>query len=163
MFPRTIRSILKIYSHCCSSTSLDISRISHGINRNSCLVRTYCDKPLHIVQMRGLEYETKEKDIIEFFKPLGLTPKSVHLKCDGSGRVSGLCEVIFATHAEAVVAMRKENVFMDDLNISSNVQATYPLGHIVKMKNAPRRITDLAIYEVFLACWELSCISKSTL
>ncbi|CAL1295100.1 unnamed protein product [Larinioides sclopetarius] len=184
MFPRTIRSILKIYSHCCSSTSLDISRISHGINRNSCLVRTYCDKPLHIVQMRGLEYETKEKDIIEFFKPLGLTPKSVHLKCDGSGRVSGLCEVIFATHAEAVVAMRKENVFMgnrfirltlksfdtevkkqksdsmdinhlsskdtiNDLNISSNVQATYPLGHIVKMKNAPRRITDLAIYEFF--------------
>ncbi|KAF8770954.1 RNA-binding protein sym-2-like [Argiope bruennichi] len=183
MFTTNLRSILKVCSRFSTHTSLGVSRISPLINRNACLVRTFCDKPSHIVQMRGLEYETKEKDIIEFFKPLGITPKSVHLKCDGSGRVSGLCEVTFATHAEAVVAMRKKNAFMgnrfirltlksfdiegekqksgsiddnqpsqnviNDLNIASNVQATYPLGHTVKMKNAPRRITDLAIYEFF--------------
>ncbi|GFT14777.1 histone acetyltransferase [Nephila pilipes] len=156
-----------------------------GVNGTVCPIRTICDKPpAHMVQMRGLECETKESDIVQFFKPLGITPKAVHLKCDGSGRVSGICEVEFATHAEAVVAMRKKNAFIgnrfvrltlksseienenkldnlsvnqqvpseeitNDLNITANIQASYPKSYSVKMRNAPKRLTDLIIFEFF--------------
>ncbi|GFY57046.1 uncharacterized protein TNIN_199941 [Trichonephila inaurata madagascariensis] len=159
--------------------------ILNGVNKPVCSIRTFCDKSAHMVQMRGLEHETKEKDIVEFFKPLGITPKAVHLKCDGSGRVSGICEVEFATHAEAVVAMRKKNAFMgnrfvrltlksaeiaieqkpdsslaneqppsikeipSDLNIAGNIQVSYPKNYSIKLKNAPKRITDSDIFEFF--------------
>jgi len=144
----------------------------------------HCSSQLHIIQMRGLDYETKEEDVIEFFKPLGITPKAVYLKCDASGRTSAVSEVEFSTHAEAVVSMRKRNAFMgnrfirlalkssdtsmdlkkvpedkgdnqaalskNEVNVSDCMDRT-PLtsGHTVKMKNAPWRLTDQAIYEFF--------------
>lgn len=52
---------------------------------------------------------------LQFFKPLGITPKTVHLKCDGSGRVAGVTEVEFETHADAVIAMRKRNAFIGEV------------------------------------------------
>lgn len=185
MLPAHFGNVLRTYSRLFINKSLERKKIISGVNKTVCPFRTFCDKSTaHMVQMRGLEYETKEKDIIEFFKPLGITPKAVHLKSDGTGRVSGICEVEFATHAEAIVAMRKKNAFMgnrfvrltlksaeiateqkpdislvnqpppskeitNDLNITMNIQASYPKNYCVKMRNAPKRITDLAIFEFF--------------
>ncbi|KFM83055.1 Heterogeneous nuclear ribonucleoprotein F, partial [Stegodyphus mimosarum] len=147
-------------------------------------LRYFCDQR-HIVQMRGLDYEATEQDVINFFKPLGIEPKSVSMKYDGSGRVAGVSEVEFATHADAVVAMRKRNAFMghrfirltlkssepdnnrnENSDISSSGQissqskvginilgslktVSAPNSHVIRMKNAPRRMTDQAIYEFF--------------
>ncbi|XP_035220948.1 G-rich sequence factor 1-like [Stegodyphus dumicola] len=129
--------------------------------------------------MRGLDYETTEQDVINFFKPLGIEPKSVSMKYDGSGRVAGVSEVEFATHADAVIAMRKRNAFIghrfirltlkssepenrnENSGISSssqissqskvdiNMLGSAPSSHVVQMKNAPKRMTDQAIYEFF--------------
>ncbi|GFV46897.1 uncharacterized protein TNCV_1270151 [Trichonephila clavipes] len=113
MLPASFRNVWRICSRSYINNLVESRLLLSGVNKPVCSIRTFCDKsPAHMVQMRGLEHETKEKDILEFFKPLGITPKAVHLKCDGSGRVSGICEVEFATHAEAVVAMRKKNAFM---------------------------------------------------
>ncbi|XP_054717452.1 heterogeneous nuclear ribonucleoprotein F-like [Uloborus diversus] len=98
-----------------TSGSRNQNRCSVSLNKcvpeNTFFSRCFSSQS-HTVQMRGLDYETKEQDVIDFFKPLGITPKSIRLKCDGAGRVAGVSEVDFNTHAEAVVAMRKRNAFM---------------------------------------------------
>ncbi|GIY04993.1 uncharacterized protein CEXT_64111 [Caerostris extrusa] len=193
MLSSKLRNILRI-----SNIAPRTLSIFRNTNDNTYPVRTFCDKSSHIVQMRGLDCETSEEDVIEFFKPLGITPKAVRLKSDGSGRVAGICEVEFATYADAVVALRKKNAFMgnrfvrlalkslgtfskgshplesdgsvdnqkstsqsasSNLNMASNVQSLHQKGYIVKMKNAPKRITDLSIYEFF---WLVGASAVST-
>lgn len=173
----SLRSICQFWKH---RPVLNAHPLIRGTVQQPSL-RHFCSHP-HIVQMRGLDYETKEQDVIEFFKPLGITPKAIYLKCDATGRTSAISEVEFATHAEAVVAMRKKNAFMGNrfirLTLKSseaivdsskeaenkikNVNASpeakeseymnrspIPPGYTVKMKNAPWRLSDDAIFEFF--------------
>ena len=57
--------------------------------------------------MRGLPYSATEKDIIDFFSPLGVV--KVNMSFDQSGRPSGEAEVYFPSHEDATAAMQKNN------------------------------------------------------
>ncbi|XP_015929484.1 G-rich sequence factor 1 [Parasteatoda tepidariorum] len=163
--------------------SIHVSLLQSKICGYPSIFMRYCNSRAHVVQMRGLDYETKEGDVIDFFKPLGIKPKAVYLKSDASGRTSAVSEVEFSSHAEAVVAMRKKNAFMGNrfirltlksidasqeskkivdsrtvektqnegtFNVSEHLERSpLPSGHTVKMKNAPPRMSDQAIHDLF--------------
>ena len=61
--------------------------------------------------MRGLPYSATENDIMEFFSML-VTPTRVFLEYDNFGRPSGGAEVIFASHEDALTAMKKDRAHM---------------------------------------------------
>lgn len=59
----------------------------------------------HIVNARGLPFRATEQDIADFFLPLN--PVNINIIYEG-GRPSGKAEVEFATHGEALDAMKKD-------------------------------------------------------
>ncbi|KFM77833.1 Heterogeneous nuclear ribonucleoprotein H, partial [Stegodyphus mimosarum] len=60
----------------------------------------------HNIHMRGLPFRAVERDIFEFFAPL--KPVAVRIKYEPSGRSSGEADAMFATHEEALRAMKKD-------------------------------------------------------
>ncbi|XP_071039079.1 heterogeneous nuclear ribonucleoprotein H3 isoform X2 [Parasteatoda tepidariorum] len=60
----------------------------------------------HNVHMRGLPFRAVERDIFDFFSPL--KPVAVRIKYESSGRSSGEADAMFATHEDAVRAMKKD-------------------------------------------------------
>nr|XP_042894512.1 heterogeneous nuclear ribonucleoprotein H-like [Parasteatoda tepidariorum] len=66
----------------------------------------------HCVHMRGLPFRAIEQDIYDFFRPLNISPISVRLRNDRSGRPSGEADVEFATHEDAVKAMTRDKANM---------------------------------------------------
>jgi len=99
----------------------------------------------HIVQMRGLDYDTTEDDIIDFFKPLGIVPAKIHLKSDGSGRTAGFSEVEFNTHSEAVIALRKKNAFIGNRFIRLTLKSTD--GESMKLSDNENTATSYFVSE----------------
>ncbi|KAG8193963.1 hypothetical protein JTE90_013660 [Oedothorax gibbosus] len=66
----------------------------------------------HCVHMRGLPFRAIEQDVYDFFRPLNISPVSVRLRNDRTGRPSGEADVEFATHEEAVKAMTRDKANM---------------------------------------------------
>ncbi|KAF8793884.1 heterogeneous nuclear ribonucleoprotein H2-like [Argiope bruennichi] len=60
----------------------------------------------HNVHLRGLPFRAVERDIFDFFAPL--KPVAVRIKYEPSGRSSGEADAMFATHEEALRAMKKD-------------------------------------------------------
>jgi RNA recognition motif-containing protein len=58
----------------------------------------------HSVHMRGLPYSATERDIAQFFYPLNVV--NIAFQFNRDGRPSGDADVDFATHADALQAMR---------------------------------------------------------
>jgi len=60
----------------------------------------------HSVHMRGLPFEATMNDVISFFAPLN--PVDIRLLFEPNGRAKGECDVDFATHNDAEMAMQKD-------------------------------------------------------
>ncbi|GFY76188.1 heterogeneous nuclear ribonucleoprotein H [Trichonephila inaurata madagascariensis] len=60
----------------------------------------------HNIHLRGLPFRAVERDIFDFFAPL--KPVAVRIKYEPSGRSSGEADAMFATHEEALRAMKKD-------------------------------------------------------
>ncbi|XP_076439857.1 heterogeneous nuclear ribonucleoprotein F-like [Babylonia areolata] len=65
----------------------------------------YMSKTGHSVHMRGLPFQAQEQDVFDFFSPL--QPVRVNFEMGDTGRPSGEANVDFATHQEALEAMKK--------------------------------------------------------
>jgi len=70
----------------------------------------YTSKTGHSVHMRGLPFQAMEQDVFEFFAPI--QPVRVNFVFGTNGRPSGEANVDFATHAEAIEAMKKHKTNM---------------------------------------------------
>jgi len=72
-----------------------------GMQPGSC----YMSKTGHSVHMRGLPFQALEQDVFDFFSPI--QPVRCEFEYGDSGRATGEANVDFATHGEAVEAMKK--------------------------------------------------------
>lgn len=86
----------------------------------------YVSKTGHSVHMRGLPFQALEADIAEFFSPLNIKPVSVEIEYGPNGRPTGEANVDFATHQEAVEAMKnhKKNMQHRYIELFLNSQQT---------------------------------------
>lgn len=71
------------------------------------------DQPRYAIRMRGLPYSATESDVMEFFSVL-VTPTRVFIEYDNFGRPSGGAEVVFASHDDALTAMKKDRAHMGE-------------------------------------------------
>lgn len=76
----------------------------------------------HSVHMRGLPFRATEMDIADFFRPLN--PVHISLGTEPSGRASGKADVQFATHEDAVEAMKKDKSNMQHRYIELFLNST---------------------------------------
>lgn len=60
----------------------------------------------HSVHMRGLPFEATTADVLKFFAPLNVV--DVRILYEPSGRAKGECDVDFASHEDAEMAMNKD-------------------------------------------------------
>ena len=67
----------------------------------------------HVIRMRGLPFQAKEMEIMDFFSPV--VPTKVNIDFDHYGRPSGEAEVVFSSHKDAFAAMDKNNAHMGEL------------------------------------------------
>ncbi|XP_076458903.1 heterogeneous nuclear ribonucleoprotein F-like [Babylonia areolata] len=87
----------------------------------------YISKTGHSVHMRGMPFLAIEEDVLDFFAPL--KPLSVQFEYGEDGRRTGGADVDFATHQEALEAMKKHRCNMQYryielfLNSSPNPQS----------------------------------------
>ncbi|KAH9495430.1 Heteroproteinous nuclear ribonucleoprotein H [Bulinus truncatus] len=72
-----------------------------GMQPGSC----YISKTGHSVHMRGLPFQALEQDVFDFFSPI--QPVRCEFEFGVNGRPTGEANVDFATHQEAVEAMKK--------------------------------------------------------
>lgn len=72
-----------------------------GMQPGSC----YVSKTGHSVHMRGLPFQALEQDVFDFFSPI--QPVRCEFEFGDNGRPTGEANVDFATHQEAVEAMKK--------------------------------------------------------
>lgn len=72
-----------------------------GMQPGSC----YHSKTGHSVHMRGLPFQALEQDVFDFFSPI--QPVRCEFEYGDNGRATGEANVDFATHGEAVEAMKK--------------------------------------------------------
>jgi len=72
-----------------------------GMQPGSC----YISKTGHSVHMRGLPFQALEQDVFDFFSPI--QPVRCEFEYNDNGRATGEANVDFATHQEAVEAMKK--------------------------------------------------------
>nr|CDS28717.2 heterogeneous nuclear ribonucleoprotein [Hymenolepis microstoma] len=63
-------------------------------------------RPLHIIRMRGLPFQTTTEEIAAFFTPV--QPLNVQIHYNVQGRPNGEADAEFATHDEACEAMKKD-------------------------------------------------------
>ncbi|GIY58408.1 heterogeneous nuclear ribonucleoprotein F [Caerostris extrusa] len=75
----------------------------------------------HNIHLRGLPYRANERDIFEFFSPL--KPVAVRIKYEPSGRSSGEADAMFATHEDALRAMKKDKEKMQHRYIELFLQS----------------------------------------
>lgn len=76
----------------------------------------------HWVRMRGLPFQALERDITEFFAPL--RPVQIIMEFTDSGRPSGAASVEFATHDDAMKAMKKHKANMQHRYIELFLNST---------------------------------------
>ncbi|CAL4095666.1 unnamed protein product, partial [Meganyctiphanes norvegica] len=76
----------------------------------------------HSVHMRGLPFRATEMDIADFFRPLN--PVNISLGTEPNGRASGKADVEFATHEDAVEAMKKDKTNMQHRYIELFLNST---------------------------------------
>ncbi|BFZ11938.1 hypothetical protein BsWGS_14977 [Bradybaena similaris] len=72
--------------------------------------RGYMSKTGHTVHMRGLPFEATEQDVFDFFSPI--QPVQCTFEFGYKGRPTGEANVDFATHQEAIGAMKKHRTNM---------------------------------------------------
>ncbi|KAK7113545.1 heterogeneous nuclear ribonucleoprotein H2-like [Littorina saxatilis] len=82
----------------------------------------YISKTGHSVHMRGLPFQAQEQDIFEFFSPI--QPVRVNFDFGGNGRPTGEANVDFATHQEAMEAMKKHKTNMQHRYIELFLNST---------------------------------------
>ncbi|GFO33139.1 heterogeneous nuclear ribonucleoprotein f [Plakobranchus ocellatus] len=70
----------------------------------------YVSKTGHSVHMRGLPFQALEQDVFDFFSPI--QPVRCEFEFSDIGRPTGEANVDFATHQEAVEAMKKHKANM---------------------------------------------------
>ncbi|GFR74304.1 heterogeneous nuclear ribonucleoprotein H-like [Elysia marginata] len=70
----------------------------------------YVSKTGHSVHMRGLPFQALEQDVFDFFSPI--QPVRCEFEYSDMGRPIGEANVDFATHQEAVEAMKKHKAHM---------------------------------------------------
>lgn len=63
-----------------------------------------------LLQISGLPYKCKKKDIKEFFRPL--VPFSIRLPLGKGKKVTGFCYVGFRTEKELKKALGKDKLFL---------------------------------------------------
>ena len=84
----------------------------------------YVSKTGHSVHMRGLPFQALDTDIAEFFSPLNIKPVSVEVEYGPNGRPTGEANVDFATHQEAVEAMKNHKKNMQHRYIELFLNST---------------------------------------
>ncbi|CAG5131528.1 unnamed protein product [Candidula unifasciata] len=77
-----------------------------GMQPGSC----YVSKTGHSVHMRGLPFQAAEQDVFDFFSPI--QPVRCEFEFGENGRPTGEANVDFATHQEALEAMKKHRTNM---------------------------------------------------
>jgi len=86
----------------------------------------YMSKTGHSVHMRGLPFAANDQDVFDFFSPI--QPVRCEFELNDQGRSTGEANVDFATHQEAVDAMKKHKCNMQHryielfLNSEPNMQ-----------------------------------------
>nr|KAG5710375.1 hypothetical protein BaRGS_022193 [Batillaria attramentaria] len=82
----------------------------------------YISKTGHSVHMRGLPFQANEQDVFDFFAPI--QPVRVNFEFGPSGRPAGEANVDFATHQEAMDAMKKHRANMQHRYIELFLNST---------------------------------------
>ncbi|PVD38869.1 hypothetical protein C0Q70_01494 [Pomacea canaliculata] len=82
----------------------------------------YMSKTGHSVHMRGLPFQAGEQDIFDFFSPI--QPVRVSFEFGPNGRLTGEANVDFATHQEALEAMKKHRSNMQHRYIELFLNST---------------------------------------
>lgn len=95
----------------------------------------------HVIEMRGLDPDSTEEEVVGYFRSLNIKPANVRLRFDQSGRVAGTCEVEFNTPVEAQVAMRKRNSFIGNRFIRLRLKSSSHEGDEISPKEEDSRIT----------------------
>jgi len=80
----------------------------------------------HSIHMRGLPFEAKLQDVLDFHSPL--IPVDVRLLYEAGGRPKGECDVDFSSHADAEAAMLKDKSNMGHRYIELFLKST-PTGN----------------------------------
>uniref|UniRef100_A0A0B7AU52 RRM domain-containing protein n=1 Tax=Arion vulgaris TaxID=1028688 RepID=A0A0B7AU52_9EUPU len=99
-----------------------------GMQPGSC----YISKTGHSVHMRGLPFQAVEQDVFDFFSPI--QPVRCEFEFGDNGRPTGEANVDFATHQEALEAMKKHKTNMQHryielfLNSEPNVRGSLGSG-----------------------------------
>lgn len=93
-------------------------RFSNGMDDQ----RQYMSKTGHSVHMRGLPFQAQDQDVFDFFSPL--QPVRVNFEFSSSGRPTGEANVDFATHQEAMEAMKKHKSNMQHRYIELFLNST---------------------------------------
>ncbi|KAH9495429.1 Heteroproteinous nuclear ribonucleoprotein H [Bulinus truncatus] len=90
----------------------------------------YVSKTGHSVHMRGLPFQALEQDVFDFFSPI--QPVRCEFEFGDNGRPTGEANVDFATHQEAVEAMKKHKCNMQhryiELFLNSEQNVRNPVG-----------------------------------
>ncbi|KAL8597448.1 hypothetical protein ACOMHN_050946 [Nucella lapillus] len=84
----------------------------------------YVSKTGHSVHMRGLPFQAQQQDVFDFFSPL--QPVRVNFEMGDTGRPTGEANVDFATHQEALEAMKKHKSNMQHRYIELFLNSTNP-------------------------------------
>ncbi|XP_057298137.1 heterogeneous nuclear ribonucleoprotein H3-like [Hydractinia symbiolongicarpus] len=77
----------------------------------------------HSVHMRGLPFEATTADVLKFFAPLNVV--DVRILYEPSGRAKGECDVDFASHEDAEMAMNKDKQNMGRRYIELFLKSTF--------------------------------------
>lgn len=134
------------FAYCNSST---LQHLKNGQKSWTNLTARYFSSGTHVVEMRGLDPDSTEEEVVGYFRSLNIKPANVKLRLDQSGRVAGTCEVEFNTYVEAMVAMRKKNSFIGNRFIRLRLKSACPEDDTSSQKERDPRIRgDLHMVDI---------------